>query len=268
MSRLLPLALVSLGVACGGEAPAARSDLAMLTTAMPAWVQVAPDSRETFLEVFAPLPADAIAVQYGVEGPAGLHGTLEILVRPGGERRESWALSLPLPDGETRAIEGSAIQTADYGWVGEGDSLEVVRSPLGALADAYLALDAEGRARVIASVRAFRTRLAAAADRAAPPTEEILGVPCVPQRLAAQELCVWTPTGLPLRYQGTAFSLVALSIELSPSVPAGAFAVPPAVRQAAPRVELDAARSLERLVAEDYAELGPLLHPGLRLPLG
>lgn|GEM_PF-1619676 len=268
LRRLLPLAVAVGLTACETDSEAPESDLSLFASSTPAGELVVPGSREGFLHVLAPMPSDGLTVSYVVSGPAGLNGSLEILVAPGGRRREVWSLELPMPDGESRWIEESATQTEDYIWTGSGDGLEVQRAPLGAIADAYLRLPHAERKQVVESLDAFRRRIVDARVEHPGPRREVLGVPCLATRLAAQELCVWEQTGLPLEYRGNAFSLELQSIDEHAEVPAHAFAVPAAVEQAAPSVDLDPAESLDRLARRDYAELGPLLHPGLRLPLG
>lgn len=266
MRRLLGL-LVCV-TACGSEPVPPTSDLALLAMSSSAALQAVPQTRDEFLDVLAPLPADGVRVDYEVQGPGGLTGVLQITMQPGGRRLERWVLELPLADGQTRRIEDSATQTADYIWTGQGDTLEVDRAPLGALADAYLALPDDERREVVDSLRDFRLRVDDARTHAPGPAREILGIACLSTRLAAQELCVWEQTGLPLDYRGNAFSLRATAIDLSPQVSAKTFAVPTEVQRSAPGPDLDPGESLRRLARRDYAELGPLLHPGLRLALG
>lgn len=269
MLRHLLLLAVAVGMtACEAEPEAPASDLSLFASSTPAGELVVPGSREGFLHVLAPMPSEGLAVSYVVSGPAGLSGSLEILVAPGGRRREAWSLELPMPDGESYWIEESAVQTEDYVWTGSGDGLEVQRAPLGAIADAYLRLPHAERKRVVESLDAFRRRIVDARVEHPGPQREVLGVPCLATRLAAQELCVWEETGLPLEYRGNAFSLELQSIDEQADVPEEAFAVPKAVERAAPSVDLDPEQSLRRLARRDYAELGPLLHAGLRLPLG
>lgn len=227
-----------------------------------------PTTREAFLRELAPAPADALQISYEVRGPAGLGGSLDIVLRPGGRRVERWRLSLPLPDGEERTIEGRAVQTEDYVWTGEGESLVVDRAPLGVLADAYVTLPIERQRRVVDGLRAFRAQLEVAREDDQATMREVLGVPCLETQLAAQSLCLWEETGLPLRYDGNVFTLRALAIDLDPTVDEWWFDVPPEVERSAPGPDLDPDASLQRLARQDYAELGPLLHPGLRLPLG
>ena len=262
------MALLWPTMACATPDVAPTSDLALLDMSTGAAATVVPDTREGFLAVLAPLPSDAVRVTYDVAGPGGLSGELEILLLPGGRRREAWLLELPLPDGATHRIESSAVQTEDYAWVGTGGDLEIERSPLGALADAYLGLPQSERRAVVESLDSFRLRIASARKNVASPDREILGVPCLATRLAAQDLCVWEETGLPLDYRGNAFSLRAREIVIDAPVPDDAFEVSAEVKREAPGPDMDPHESLRRLARQDYAELGPLLHPGLRLPLG
>ncbi|MBL4684149.1 MAG: hypothetical protein JKY37_06145 [Nannocystaceae bacterium] len=268
MGRILSLALVSMTLACASEPAAVVSDLALLATATSSAAERLPQTREEFLRTLSPLPFDAVRVTYAVQGPGGLAGTLEILLASGGRRRESWTLALPLPGGDVRTIAASAVQTADYIWTGTGEFLEVDRAPLGALADAYLKLPEDERRRVVESLDAFRSRVSWARVDAPGPGREVLGMPCLETRLAAQELCIWEATGLPLDYRGNAFAMQATTIETDARIPEGAFSAPMDVQRNAPAPDLDPAESLSRLARQDYGELGPLLHPGLRLPLG
>jgi len=255
-------------MACASPEVAPSSDLALLDMSTGIEATPAPDTREGFLAVLAPLPSDAVRVTYDVEGPGGLSGELEILLLAGGRRREAWVLELPLRDGATHRIESSAVQTEDYAWVGSGGDLEIERSPLGALADAYLGLPQSERRVIVDSLDSFRSRIASARKSVAAPDREILGVPCLSTRLAAQDLCVWEETGLPLDYRGNAFSLRAREVVMDAPIPPDAFLVSAEVKREAPGPDLDPHESLRRLARQDYAELGPLLHPGLRLPLG
>ena len=264
LAAVVSLAALTLG-ACADPAPHLddRPELADHETGEPL-----PTTREAFLHELAPAPSDALQISYEVSGPAGLGGSLEIVLRPGGRRVERWRLSLPLPDGEARTIEGRAVQTEDYVWTGEGESLVVDRAPLGVLADAYMTLSIQEQRRVVEGLRAFRAQLEVAREDDQATMREILGVPCLETQLAAQSLCLWEETGLPLTYDGNVFSLRALAIDLDPQVDDWWFEVPPEVEHNAPGPDLDPDASLQRLARRDYAELGPLLHPGLRLPLG
>lgn len=268
MRRLLMLSLLANVAACDLDPAPPTSDLSLLATASTIAAPPLPRTRAEFLAVMAPLPFAAVHIEYDVHGPGGLLGTLEVLVAPGGLRREHWSIELPVPDNKVRMIESSAVQTPDVAWAGQGDSLGVESAPLGALADAYLKLEPDLQQRVVDSLRRFRQRVAAARAQTPGPSRAVLGVPCLQTRLAAQELCIWEETGLPLETKGNAFGLTARRIDTDPEVGDDAFDVPAAVRRRAEPVAVDAAASLARLADEDYADLGPLLHPGLRLPVG
>ena len=95
------------------------------------------------------------------------------------------------------------------------------------------------------------------------PNETIAGVECRVTRLASQDLCLWEATGLPLRYDGDAFELRAIRVELDPELGDRAFAIDDLP---APDGSFDAEAALEALAHGSYGELGPWLHPGLRMP--
>ncbi|MEX1368833.1 MAG: hypothetical protein AB1Z98_37240 [Nannocystaceae bacterium] len=225
-----------------------------------------PADREAILRELAPLPSESLLIVYEVRGPGGLTGSLEVLARPGGLRRENWTLEVPLGAEGPRRLDGSTIQTPQGIWI-EGRPPETwTASPLAALAQAYLELDAEHRAAFIERLREHRATLADArlADPTAP--DEVLGVPCHVTRVASIEMCLWEATGLPLRYEGDGLRLRALNIDDHPSIGEGAF-VPPFAAPADAPEGFDAPGVLSRFVEGELGELTPLLHAGLR-PLG
>lgn len=228
-----------------------------------------PADRAAILRELSPLPAEALVVVYALRAPGGVTGTLEVLARPGGFRRENWTIEVPMGVEGTRQLEGSTIQTPDGVWI-EGTAPTAVRpSPLGALADAYLALDPAKRRAVVERLRARRELLARARASEAETPERVLDVPCRVTRVATIELCLWEETGLPLRYHGhgddDGLSLRAISIDDQAGIGERAFALPPGAPTGAPE-GLDPAAALHRLAQGDLAELAPYLHPGLRLP--
>lgn len=246
------------------ESMAARVD-DVLPVVVPAEAPL-PEDRQEILRELSPLPTESLLVVYEVEGPGGLRGNLEVLARPGGLRRENWTLQVPLGDEGERRLAGSTIQTPEGVWI-EGEPLEsFTPSALGALADAYLTLDAEHRRAFVGQLRAFHAMLAAAREEDDVPGEVILGVPCHETRVANIRMCVWEATGLPLRYRGEGLTLRALNIDSQASIGDSAFALPFSPPSSGP-AGFDATASLARFVEGELAELAPLLHPGLR-PLG
>ncbi|MCA9652745.1 MAG: hypothetical protein H6712_30710 [Myxococcales bacterium] len=233
----------------------------VLPVVMPADAPL-PADREAILRELAPLPSASLLVVYEVEGPGGLSGSLEVLARPGGLRRENWTLQVPLGAEGERRLAGSTIQTPEGIWVEGSPPESITPSPLGALADAYLELEPESRRAFVERIRALQATLAEAREHDEGPTEQILGVPCHVTRVAAIEMCLWEATGLPLRYEGEGLRLRALNVDANASLGDGAFALP-FVPPASPP-GFDAPASLRRFVEGELAELAPLLHPGLR----
>jgi len=81
-----------------------------------------PRDADGFVRALLASRYETLRVEYDVTGPAGMTGTLEILQRAGGARRESWSLELPLPgeDDDSPAspllVEGSRVVTTDRVW--------------------------------------------------------------------------------------------------------------------------------------------------------
>jgi hypothetical protein len=226
-----------------------------------------PADREAILRELAPLPSEALLVVYEVEGPGGVTGSLEVLARPGGFRRENWTIQVPLGEEGVRQLDGSTVQTPDGVWIEGSDA--PTPSPLGALANAWLALpEASGRA-VVEQLRAHRAALALARAAETEPPERILDVPCHVTRVATIEMCLWEAAGLPLRYASDGLRLRAIHIDEHANIGEHAFAPPrPAGARPDPRAipGLDPAAALQRAAEGDLAGLAPWLHPGLRLP--
>jgi hypothetical protein len=261
-------AAVGLGlllVACGRaeEAPAAAMPLAVEATEPPA-------NREGFLDALLPVPGGAVVVVYDVSGPAGLSGSLELIVAAGGHRRENWALTLPLADGKPGQLRGTTIQTPDRIWTeADGAAGQLQRVAVGGLADAYVGAAPDVRRAAFEGLLAWRRDLAIARREHPGETREILGETCLWQRVAAQTLCVWEATGIPLRYEGPAFTVEAVRIDREPELSDNAFALPTAAVGLEPSAapgELDASRGLQQLAAGDYTGLALLLQPGFRPP--
>lgn len=224
-----------------------------------------PADREAILRELSPLTTEALAVVYAVEGPAGVVGSLEVLARPGGYRRENWTVQVPLGAEGTRQLMGSTIQTPDGVWIVGSAPTEFLPSPLGTLADAYLGLAEDERRLVVERLRARRELLdrGRAEDPSVP--ERILDVPCHVTRVATIELCLWEATGLPLRYDSGGLRLRAIRIDDQAGIGEQAFELP--FTPPKDGVEgFDAVAALRRMAEGNVAEVAPYLHPGLRLP--
>lgn len=229
-----------------------------------------PTDRAGILRELAPLPSEALLVVYEVEGPGGVTGSLEVLARPGGYRRENWTIHVPLGEEGSRQLDGATVQTPDGVWI-EGSAgaptPSPTASPLGALAEAWLVLPEAPRAAVVEQLRAHRQALALARAAEREPPERVLDVPCHVTRVATIEMCLWEAAGLPLRYASDGLRLRAIHIDEHANIGEHAFDPPGAVAAAAPAVVgFDPVKALERAAEGDLAELAPWLHPGLRLP--
>ena len=213
---------------------------------------VAPTTREGFLAAIAPLPFDALVVVYDVHGPGGLHGTLEVLARPGGYRRHNWRLHLPIGHEDPVEIEGSAVLGPDAQWTEDGDVVQdLVPRPLGALAEAYVAASPELRRAVMEAVQGWRAELARGRETHPGSTQSVLGIECLHTRVAAHDVCIWEETGLALRYEGAGFTMEARHIDTEPELGARAFSPPVDV----PSGQVDGAGALRSLAAGDVTIL-------------
>lgn len=266
--RAVAVGLGLLLLACGRdqEAPAAAMPLAVQSVDPPT-------TREGFLEALLPVPGGAVVVVYEVSGPAGLAGSLELIVAAGGKRRENWALTLPLADGTPGRLRGTTIQTPDRVWTeADGAAGRALTLDLGALADAYVNATPEVRSAAFDSLLSWRRDVTIARAEHPGETRQVLGETCLWQRVAAQTLCVWEATGIPLRYEGPAFTVEAVRIDREPELSEDAFELSPEARaaEAAPPAgtRIDPRRNLEQLARGDYTGLALLLQPGFRPPTG
>lgn len=234
----------------------------LLPVVVPAQAPV-PQTAEAFLEELAPLPSESLLVVYEIEGPGGMQGSLEVLARRGGFRRENWTLDVPLGNEGNRRLSGSTIATPRGVWVDGQPEDSFVTSPLSGLAAAYAELPVDQRRSVVEAVREHAASLDRARSQAVAPAQAVLGVPCHETRVATISLCLWEATGLPLRYTSEGLSLVAVNIEVDPTIGEHAFDVPfePPADET-----LDSVATLRRIAGGDLSDVVPLLHPGLRLP--
>ncbi|MBX7082515.1 MAG: hypothetical protein K1X88_25140 [Nannocystaceae bacterium] len=220
-----------------------------------------PTDAAGILAELVPLPGRAVVIVYDVTGPAGISGTLELLASEGGLRRENWALTLPLPGG-AREIRGSAVHTPDVLWRAEGEQAGTVEpAQLGAAARTIAALPPARRDRVIDAVRAWRDELELARSEDPGARETIAGVECVRVRAGGGEVCTWEAAGLPLRYDGPSFTVVATHIEQGSALGMHAFEIPS--QAAAPPLRHEPAElgpTLEAIEAGDRAAILRLVH--------
>jgi hypothetical protein len=218
--RVLVLLAGTLAIACGQrEAPRPAATIAA--------ADPIPDTFEGFLAAVAPLPFQALVVVYDVRGPAGLEGTMEVLARPGGYRRHNWRLQLPLPGAAPVEIQGSSVTRPDAQWVEEGDQIaSVTARPWSVLAQAYVAATPTQRRAVMAAVDGWHGSVAKARVRHPGDVQTVGGIECLKTQVAAQTLCIWEETGLPLKVEGAGFSIEARHVDTRAELGARAFHSP------------------------------------------
>lgn len=257
--------------ACASE-PGPASESASLEPAASVGARTIPVDRDGVLAELAPMPAPAMIVVYDVSGPAGLAGTLEVLAAPGGWRRENWALHLPV-DGRDHELRGSRVRTPDAVWQGaDGSAGQLVPTRLGPVADAIVDLDPTTRARVIELVRQWRADLEAAREEHPGTVDVVAGLACVRVPVGAGEVCTWEASGLPLRYSGPSFTLVARHVDTAAVLGPSAFAIPDGAERVAgaPFAVLDRVAAVARgdrsaiaeLVLDELPALDPPADPG------
>ncbi len=243
--------------ACASEQGAASDGDVSLEPAAPLASHAIPTDREGVLAELAPLPTPAMVIVYDVTGPAGLAGTLEVLAAPGGWRRENWALHLPV-DGRDHELRGSRVRTPDAVWQGaDGTAGQLAPTRLGPVADAIVDLDPTTRARVIELVREWRADLDAARDEHPGSVDTVAGLACVRVPVGTGEVCTWEASGLPLRYAGPSFTLVARHVDSAAVFGGSAFAIPEGAERVAgaPFAVLDRVAAVARGDRSAIAEL-------------
>jgi len=225
-----------------------------------------PTTPEALCAEFAPLPGGPVAVEYDVQGPGGMAGTMIVTLAEGGRRAESWSLTMPTDESPVQ-IRGAAIVTTDLAWTDAAEgSAQTVPLPLGQLAGAFFELDAATQHRIIDHVRTWHHEVGAGRSAHPGNQDAVAGQPCLRSRTAGQSLCVWERTGLPLEYRSEAFSVVATDVRHDVEVDADTFRIPAGAPRKADAVQdHDVEASLEKLAAGDLAELPGLLQPRLRV---
>ena len=229
-----------------------------------------PDTVEGFLAELAPLPngAKGIQIDYEVSGPA-LSGELHTTLGPGGQRRDRWQLRSTAGD-EFLTIAGTSVVSTTQLWIGsDGEPGELRPNALVELGKAYLARDAEERAKIIASIRSWHETLAAQRERNSGELDTVAGTSCLRTRIAAQNVCMWEQANVMLAYEGAAFSIKASKIDDQIELKADSFELPPlAVR--AEKVEATGAQDfegiLDELAAGSHAKVAVLLYANLGMP--
>lgn len=228
-----------------------------------------PTTEAEFLAELMPLPGDAEAIEisYAIAGPA-LEGEMTILIREGGYKRERWELRTIGGEATLRSA-GLTIVNPDQIWSApEGQPGELRTNLLGALARAWVALDEAKRTAVAEAVRDWHALLDKRRAEVPGDRGQILGVPCLQTRVAAQNLCMWEEVGLFLRYEGSAFTIEATQIDRAPELSPDTFVLPPESRDAT-RVQLetiDFQAVLDEAATGNFAELFLLVSRTQALP--
>ncbi len=260
------LALTACDLLATGTAPTEpraepRASATALGATAPTAVAPLPVDAPGILAELAPIPDGAVVIVYDVIGPGGMSGTLEVLAAAGGYRRDNWTISLPLPDGP-REIRGSAVQTPTSSWRAEGETSGVVEpGRLGALADAIAKLDPALRIAVLTQLRSWQAELTLARAEDPGERENVAGIDCVRVRAGGGEVCTWEEAGLPMRYDGAAFSIVASHVERGAELGIHAFEIPadaarsPLLDTPGLDTPRDLAAALAKVAAGDRAEL-------------
>ena len=209
-------------MACRATAP---SDAGAPQDSDPADV---PQSRQEFVDLLQPLPDQALSVTYEIRGAGGLTGELEVTVQRGGLRREEWTVSVPIGADERVQVSGQTVRNLDRVWsVSQGQDMILARSPVGALASAYMGLPPGEREQVATAVRSWHAEVRRASTDASQDRESVAGQPCQPLHIATQSVCLWEQTGLPLSYGAHQFELRATAIDRNPTVTPSTFTLPP-----------------------------------------
>ena len=217
-----------------------------------------PTTEAEFLAELLPLPTDggAIEIRYAVTGPA-LEGELTMLVREGGYKRETWELRTTGTPTPLRSA-GLTIVNPEHIWTKpEGQPGQLRSHDLGALGRAWSGLEPDQRDAVATALRDWHGLLAKRRAEVPGDQTRILDVACLQTRVAAQNLCLWEEAGLFLRYEGSAFTIEAESIDRAPAVSADAFALPAEAKAATPvpAPKVDIAAALEQAATGNFGEL-------------
>ncbi len=248
--------------------PAAESG--ELDLAVPDAVEIDdyPTSTDALFAEFAPLPGGPVAIDYVVEGPGGMVGTMTVTVAAGGRRAEAWSLEMPMPGRDSPIeIRGAAIQTPAMAWTDAAEgSAETVALPLGRIGEAFFELDASTQHAIVDHVRTWHAEVEHGRALHPGTVDAVAGQDCLRTQTAGQSLCVWESAGLPLEYRSQAFSVVATAIRSDVSVDETTFQIPGGAQAKADVLQtFDVGASLEKLAAGDLAELPGLMHPRLRI---
>ncbi len=243
-----------LGIASSSPSPSDEAGVLALLAPVVATIRPSDPEAET----------QAIELRYEITGPGGLVGELVTLHAAGGWRSERWTMT----GGEGQLeVQGQTIATPRMRWTATGEQQpgERMEVHLGALADAWLALSSERRDAAFANLQAWRAELAKSRIEQPGETETIQGVRCVKMRIATQNLCLWEEAGLLMRYEGAAFELLVTSVTRNPTIPSGAFELPPRAKAAtvAPVEPIDAPALIEGLADGKVGPVAALVGPGM-----
>ncbi|MCA9685437.1 MAG: hypothetical protein KC457_24880 [Myxococcales bacterium] len=264
----LALALVVSASACKtegkGEEGKGGAEAGATAAALPA-------DAKAFLARLQPLPTEdghGVEIRYEVSG-AMANGELQIQLAPGGLRRERWEISWAGADAEHPIVSrGTTITTPSKMWSArDGEPGEVAERALAKLADAWLALDEPQRRAALKSVDEWHAILAKQRQESPGERSSVQDIDCLQTRIAAQNLCLWEEAGVFLRYEGSAFTIVATAVDRQANFADDVFALPPqSARAKTLEVEpVDTNLILEALAAGNYEAMAGLLAPKLDL---
>ncbi|RMG96850.1 MAG: hypothetical protein D6705_10200 [Deltaproteobacteria bacterium] len=221
-------------------------------------VQSVPADASGFLAELLPSVGHDLLVVYRLEGPEGISGSLEIMTRPGGWRRENWTVRIPV-EGQGEVVREGTVRIGPNGVVvtpPDGGAPAAYRLPFGDWARAFAAAPYERRRRIVDALRAFAEQVADARRQHPGMRRTVAGIDCLALRVAAQSLCMWEEAGLPLRYEGPLLAAEAVRVDRAPDLAEGAFDLPTIPPTAA------AAEGFEDLVARPVAEVLDALAEG------
>ncbi len=263
-------------LACTGSGPATVEEAGATAGAIDlqgdAAKPKAPSDAAGFIALLWPLPSPQLHVTYDLKGPGGLEGTLDLRLRQDASRREDWVLRVPVPDAEPIEVKGTTIQNSSVAWTARaGEAGTRSPSPLHGVVAAYLEESPGRREKAAATLREWTTLVQRAREETPGETQTIAGITCLELALAGRKVCLWEEAGLPLRYEGPSFSLVATKVDRDTALDDTLFKLPVEARAARDvplpaALQIDGKAAMNALVEGDLGPIAVLLTPGFRVP--
>lgn len=257
---VLAIAMVTVPAASGCDGEAQPSDAGESPSVSPTG-HAAPADLLTLLD---PLPFATLDVEYQIEGPAGLTGTMRWRAVDGGYRRSDWKLALA---NEQPPTTGGHVETPAHAWRWQQSdgTRPTFEQPVPRNWEALQAAFADSppatRRAVAATVRKWQRAIATGASHAT--TVTVLGKPCrIVERPEGVRACLWH--GVALRYELGGLTVTAHTLRTDADIDPMVFDLPDQLPLAiADPPEVPAL--LARLAAGDWADLPNLtlaLQPG------